>query len=92
MVLNGIGGKTIAEAKSNMTLSEAILWRSYLIKRGSLNVGRRIEQAIGNLMAFYHNGKVKEHYRMNPLELMPHEDQPERVEVDLFEILSQEAK
>ena len=28
-------------------------------------------------MAFYHNGKVKAHNRIDPLELMPHEDDVE---------------
>ncbi|WP_287909858.1 hypothetical protein [Acinetobacter sp.] len=38
-------------------------------------------------MAFYHNGKVEAKHRINPITLMPHEDQPEEVEVDLFEAL-----
>ncbi|MCK6157196.1 hypothetical protein KZX29_00040 [Moraxella osloensis] len=49
-------------------------WAEYRQRRGSLNIGRRIEQSIGNLMAFYHNGKVEAHNRIDPLELMPHED------------------
>ena len=49
-------------------------WAEYRQRRGSLNVGRRVEQSIGNLMAFYHNGKVETHNRIDPLELMPHED------------------
>lgn len=51
------------------------MWRAYRAKRGSLFVGRRIEQAIGNLMAFYHNGKVKPEDHVNPRDLMPHEDE-----------------
>lgn len=49
-------------------------WAEYRQRRGSLNIGRRVEQSIGNLMAFYHNGKVEAHNRIDPLELMPHED------------------
>ena len=49
-------------------------WAEYRQRRGSLNVGRRVEQSIGNLMAFYHNGKVKAEHSIDPLELMPHED------------------
>ncbi len=64
------------------------VWRAYRLKRGSLNVGRRVEQAVGNLMAFYHNGKVKQQHRIDPLVLMPHEDQPEVEEVDLFKALA----
>lgn len=51
------------------------MWRAYRAKRGSLVVGRRIEQAIGNLMAFYHNGKVKPEDRVDPNVFMPHEDE-----------------
>ena len=47
---------------------------------------------MGNLMAFYHNGKVKQQHRIDALALMPHEDQPEVEEVDLFEALSKIAK
>ena len=52
-------------------------WAEYRQRRGSLNIGRRVEQSIGNLMAFYHNGKVEAHNRIDPLELMPHEDDVE---------------
>ena len=71
MALNGIGGHSIAEVKSNLTGLEIAQWLEYRLRRGSLNVGRRIEQAIGNLMAFYHNGKVKAEHHIDPLSLMP---------------------
>ena len=57
-------------------------WAEYRQRRGSLNIGRRVEQSIGNLMAFYHNGKVEAHNRIDPLELMPHEDD---IEISLEE-------
>lgn len=60
-------------------------WAEYRQRRGSLNVGRRVEQSIGNLMAFYHNGKVDAHNRIDPLELMPHEDD---IEISLEEQLA----
>lgn len=53
------------------------MWRAFRIKRGSLFVGRRVEQAIGHLMAFYHNGKVKPEDHIDPTALMPHEDEVE---------------
>jgi hypothetical protein len=40
--LNGIGGRTIDEAKRTITFDEAVLWQSYIDKRGSLNTGRRV--------------------------------------------------
>lgn len=61
-------------------------WAEYRQRRGSLNVGRRVEQSIGNLIAFYHNGKVKSHHRIDPLELMPHEDD---IEISLEQQLAQ---
>lgn len=36
-------------------------------------------------MAFYHNGKVEAHNRIDPLELMPHEDD---IEISLEEQLA----
>lgn len=74
MALAGIGGNTIDDVKANLTACEVEQWYEYRKRRGSLNVGRRVEQAIGNLMAFYHNGKVKPQYRADPLNFMPHED------------------
>lgn len=44
-----------------MTLSEAMLWNAYIIKRGSLNVGRRVEIACANIAALtsrVHGGKA----------------------------------
>lgn len=68
-------------------MKEIAIWRACRKRRGSFNIGRRVEQAIGDLMAFYHNGKVEAKHRIDPITLMPHEDQPEEVEVDLFEAL-----
>lgn len=74
MALNGIGGHSIAEVKANLTGLEIAQWREYRLRRGSLNVGRRVEQALAEAMAFYHNGKVKPEHRIDPLVLMPNED------------------
>ena len=43
---------------------------------------------MGNLMAFYHNGKVKQQHRIDALASMPHEDQPEVEELYLFDALA----
>lgn len=45
-MLNGIGGRTIAEAKKNMTHRESLQWVEYIRQRGSLNIARRIEKQI----------------------------------------------
>lgn len=49
-------------------------WAEYRQRRGSLNIGRRVEQSIGNALAWDFNNKVAVHNRVDPLELMPHED------------------
>lgn len=73
LALNGIGGNTIHQVKSNLTMLEINQWAEYRYRRGSLNVGRRVEQAVANMMAIYINGQRTDNY-IEPLELMPHED------------------
>ena len=51
-------------------------WAEYRYRRGSLNVGRRVEQAVANMMAIYINGQRTGDF-IEPLELMPHEDDVE---------------
>ena len=82
----GIGGNTIAQVKANLTELEVMQWAEYRQRRGSLNIGRRVEQSTAHLMAWYHNGKVKAHNRIDPLELMPHEDD---IEISLEQQLAQ---
>lgn len=43
--MNGIGGKTIAEAKENMTYREALEWAQYRKQTGPLNLALRVELA-----------------------------------------------
>lgn len=74
--MNGIGGRTIAEAKLNMTNAEVSQWAAFKNKYGSLFFGRRIEQAIGNLYTFYVNGKLEAKDRIKDARVfMPHEEQ-----------------
>lgn len=75
--MNGVGGRTIAEAKLSMTNAEVSQWAALRNKRGSFFTGRRIEQAIGALMALYAQNKVKEGVEISPYDYMPHEDEPE---------------
>lgn len=49
-------------------------WAEYRARRGSLNIGRRVEQAIGELSALYYNSKVSKGDQRESLEFMPHED------------------
>ena len=82
----GIGGNSIAEVKATLTETEIMQWAEYRQRRGSLNVGRRVEQSIGNALAWDFNNKVEVHHRIDPLELMPHEDD---IEISLEQQLAQ---
>lgn len=74
-MLNGVGGRTIAEAKMNMTNAEVSQWVAFVNKRGSLNIGRRIEQAFGGFTATYLMSKGAKD--VDPLAFMVHEEQEE---------------
>ena len=63
------------------------MWWAYRQKYGSLFFGRRIEQAIGNLYAFYRNDKVKPEDRVDSRVYMFHEELPEEVEYSVDEVL-----
>lgn len=73
--MNGIGGNTVAEVKNNLTMLEVQQWAEYRLRRGSLNIGRRVEQVCANMMAVHINSqKTNSNKRIHPIELMPHED------------------
>lgn len=74
LALNGIGGNTIHQVKSNLTMLEISQWAEYRHRRGSLNIGRRIEQAAANIIAMNINKELKAEDWVDPLEFMPHED------------------
>ncbi|WP_228153002.1 hypothetical protein [Acinetobacter indicus] len=57
-------------------------WRVYRKKRGSLFVGRRIEQGFGNLMATYLSSKGAKNVKA--LSFMPHENQPEEMSLEEY--------
>lgn len=70
-----------------MPQAEISFWLEYRRRRGSLNVGRRVEQAIAQLFANYFNSKVKASDRIDPIKLMPHEDQPEELVISIDEAM-----
>ena len=82
MVLNGIGGCTIAEAKSNITNAEVSQWAAFRNKRGSFFTGRRIEQGFGNLIATYLGSKGAKDVKA--ISFMPHEDQPQEMSLEEY--------
>ncbi|NWA25512.1 hypothetical protein HX866_11455 [Pseudomonas gingeri] len=73
--MNGIGGRTVAEAQENISYPEFMLWCKYRGKRGSLNLGMRVEVASARLAALYANMKAgKPDFRIE--DFSPHTDVP----------------
>jgi hypothetical protein len=73
--LCGIGGKTIAEAKENISYSELMQWIQYRNKRGSLHVGMRVEQSIALLASMYANAHSKKGVTWKMVDFMAHADE-----------------
>ncbi|PTS71927.1 phage tail protein [Stenotrophomonas sp. HMWF023] len=57
--MNGIGGRSIAEARECLSIREFQLWSVFRAKRGSLNLGGRIDEAAGMLAALFVNSNTK---------------------------------
>lgn len=74
LALAGIGGNTIHQVKNNLTMLEINQWAEYRQRRGSLNIGRRVEQAAANIIAMNINKGLKHENWVEPLEFMPNED------------------
>ncbi len=86
LALAGIGGNTIHQVKTNLTRAEVEQWAEYINRRGSLNVGRRVEQAIGHFIAYYFNSKLDKKDQYYPVEFMPNEDD---VEIGFEQMMAQ---
>lgn len=74
LALAGIGGNTIHQVKNNLTMMEIKQWAEYRSRRGSLNIGRRVEQASANIIAMNINKMRKGEDWVEPLNFMPYED------------------
>lgn len=72
-MLNGIGGRTLAEAKEKLTYEEFLTWCAYIKKHGSLNVGRRLEYGFG-MVAMMINRACGGNKEMS--DFMPHYEKP----------------
>lgn len=62
LVLHGIGGRTILEAKTRMTYGEAMDWYAYIRRRGSLNLGNRLEHGfamLATVLSRIHGGQAE---------------------------------
>ncbi|AOY88655.1 hypothetical protein BKP64_10995 [Marinobacter salinus] len=74
----GIGGKTIAEARRNISYVEFFHWVEYRRKRGTLNLGMRTERAgglVASLLANIHS--AKDASPVSFYRFAPHHDEPE---------------
>ncbi len=61
-MLNGIGGRTIEEAKRSLSYTEAVSWIAYVRQTGTLNFGTRLEQGFALLATVLnraHGGKAE---------------------------------
>ena len=75
LVMHGIGGCTIAEAKERISYPEDLTWLKYRAKRGTLNTGMRVERGAALLATLYANAHSKNGgHRLH--DFMPHEDEP----------------
>jgi hypothetical protein len=83
-VLNGVGGRTIAEAKERLSLDETLAWSAYMERRGSLHVGMRLEWGFA-LIARTINHALGGHATMR--DFMPHAEQPSSL-MEVMKILS----
>jgi len=73
----GVGGRTIAEAQERISYPEFLRWVKYRAKRGSLNLGLRVERGAAQLSVLYANRNRKqgaEAYKLT--DFAPYHDQP----------------
>lgn len=74
-MLNGIGGRTIAEAQERLSYPEYLTWLKYRRKRGSLNTGLRVERGAALLASLYANAHSKDGgYKLH--DFAPYHDAP----------------
>lgn len=75
--MNGIGGRTIAEAQEVLSYTEFRIWLAYRQKRGTLNLGMRVERGSALLATLYanaHRGKDVEPFKL--YDFAPHHEEP----------------
>lgn len=71
----GIGGRTIAEAQQRLSYREFLSWTRYRAKRGSLNLGMRVERGSALLATLYANSH-KKGGGLKLYDFMQHEKEP----------------
>ena len=76
LVLCGIGGKTIDEAKRTLSYQEAQQWSRYRAKRGGLNFALRLEKQLSVFYKLYTDVHTK-NGGFKIYDFTPFEDEPE---------------
>lgn len=71
LVLCGVGGQTIREAKNNLEYKEFLDWLEYRNTYGNLATHRKFEQSIGYLI--YNVAVLAGNKKVKPFDFMPHE-------------------
>lgn len=75
--MNGIGGRTIAEAKLRISFPEFKAWAAYRNKRGSLHPGMRTERGAALLATLYANAQRKKDSPAHTIyDFAPHIEEP----------------
>ncbi len=73
----GIGGRTIAEAQANLTVSEVSEWRAYYDRFGSFNTSRHLRvEAVDTRTVMMHTSGYKPRYTRE--ECLPQEFPPKQ--------------
>lgn len=82
--MNGVGGRTIAEAKENLSYKEFLAWAYYRSRRGSLNSGLMVELSIAVLSALTAN-LANRNNKFSMWDFTQHFNKPEPKEVSIEE-------
>lgn len=72
-MLNGVGGRTIADAKANISYAEVLAWVAYRDKHGSLNFIQRQEHVSAMVALQVNRLRGGE---ADLLDFMPHGERP----------------
>lgn len=89
-MLNGVGGRTVFEAKERLTYAEAMDWFAFIRKRGSINQGMRMEGLIAQLsmvLCAAHGLKKKGGGDFTMADFMQHAEQPGLTIEDFTKVL-----
>jgi len=84
-VLNGVGGRTVAEAKASISITEMLAWQAYRERYGTLHLGMRLEEGFA-LLAWVINRALGGHAEITTY--MPHADAGEATLEDVMQMLT----